>query len=476
MAQGRTRLAAWSADDTLRFYELTETGFSQVGAVGMAHDATAVSEGRPPILGFIKDGRFLSALWQVAPTSSVRLSAFNMVPAEVSNSAYSLSGISFRVVSDWNEPFGYRPLLRGDNTSGYGFAIDDAAAVTNTGTESGFSVASRRSLAFSPDGQLAVLGADSGQSSIHIVDSPTIGNPAFVPLTTLSEHLAPVDAVYWSDDGNFFFAVDRSAGGKVTVFRRGTANAFDAVWEISSAHGDPHAVAVSRDRRHVAVSFVGSGVYTTVVYRRLANVFQPIQTLAQPMGRLLGFSGDGALLIDANAKVAYRNVEGVFEEQVGLFTNVAGTVMAQAVSPHMDQIVSTSSFYDGALAALVTDTVDLQALKVVLLSDAAEFDPNASTLAEVTNGGAYEVHGNGWTEGGEPLTSVANSEVNGNLVALVADDISRIIFGGGIEFRYAVIVEGSTPRIFTDFSQPVIVGADKELGFDFSNGLVVYSL
>lgn len=96
-----------------------------------------------------------------------------------------------------------------------------------------------------------------------------------------------------------------------------------------------------------------------------------------------------------------------------------------------------------------------------LLSGDASFLASHTTKAQVDNSGGYEVHGNGWDQGGENLANVAVSTVTTNDGMIDADDVQVTATGGSIGPADAALVyvdEGGagttkSPLWFIDFGE-----------------------
>lgn len=94
--------------------------------------------------------------------------------------------------------------------------------------------------------------------------------------------------------------------------------------------------------------------------------------------------------------------------------------------------------------------------KVLLLSASAAFLATDTTIAQVTNSGAYEVSGNGWTAGGETLTGVTIPAKDTNDSKFAANDISVDAVGGDIGPASAAVLVNSTdgtPEVFINFGE-----------------------
>lgn len=70
--------------------------------------------------------------------------------------------------------------------------------------------------------------------------------------------------------------------------------------------------------------------------------------------------------------------------------------------------------------------------KMMLLNSSASFNAAHTALTTVSNAGAYEVYGNGWTQGGETLANVAITTVTTNDAKFDADDVLKAITGGSL--------------------------------------------
>lgn len=121
----------------------------------------------------------------------------------------------------------------------------------------------------------------------------------------------------------------------------------------------------------------------------------------------------------------------------------------------------TVRLYNHTTALIAGQTVDLDNLKVMLLDDDSAFDATDTTIDAVSNTGAYEVFGNGWTEGGETLTSVTATTVTTNDALIDADDVDVTATGGNIGPAYAAVIYDATsdkPLKHIDFGQAWTAG------------------
>ena len=116
----------------------------------------------------------------------------------------------------------------------------------------------------------------------------------------------------------------------------------------------------------------------------------------------------------------------------------------------------TISLYDHTVKKLVNKEWIYTTLRVMLLNNSATFTAANTTLSQVSNAGAYQVSGNGWTAGGETLANCAVTVVTTNDAKLDADDISVTASGGTIGPAYKAVIYDDTdssdaPLAFIDF-------------------------
>ena len=87
--------------------------------------------------------------------------------------------------------------------------------------------------------------------------------------------------------------------------------------------------------------------------------------------------------------------------------------------------------------------VDTNALKIALCSSASNIDATVETYAALIGELATA---NGYTNGGEALTTVAWSQTTGD-EALTADDVVWTASGGAITARFAVVYDSTSGYI-----------------------------
>jgi hypothetical protein len=107
--------------------------------------------------------------------------------------------------------------------------------------------------------------------------------------------------------------------------------------------------------------------------------------------------------------------------------------------------MSTVSLYNHSAARFVTGAnAAADTYKVMLLSAAASFNATHTTLAQVSNTGAYEVYGHGWAQGGVTLASVTLALATTNDAMFDAADVAQAISGGDLGPYSAYVIYNDT--------------------------------
>lgn len=141
--------------------------------------------------------------------------------------------------------------------------------------------------------------------------------------------------------------------------------------------------------------------------------------------------------------------------------------------------MSTISLYNHTISRFVTGANSASdTYKVILLNDSASFAATGATLTSVTNGGAYEVSGNGWTAGGETLTNVTLELANTNGAKFDADDIIVTATGGSIGPYSAYVIYNDTdandpPLAYVAMTAPTTITVGQSLEIRWASAGIV---
>lgn len=472
MAIGKPLLATWS-DGTLRMFELSEAGFVQIASTSLSNKDAVNS---PTGLFFVRDSRYLAAV-HTQSYWDIQLKTFHRdLTLIASRQLSNTSGVD-RQRSSYSSAKEYVAVAPiSSQYYVYLNTINVDGAIVNSGYVGNLTQGTLRSISLSPDARFVIQGVTGGNFYNYRPD----GAPESSPFTVRRplEKNTPLDFSVWSADSRFVLFGDKA--GLVEVWKTDVDTLFK-VGEISGGQfGYPVTAAFSPNRRHVAISWQTSGQPTTVIYRRTGNTFQPIQTLSGTFGSLLDFTADGRYLIDAANRRAFEYLEGEFIEAVDLLANVNTGSTAQAISSHIDPPRGVGYFYNDAVPGLTLGSINIESLKIALLSVGASFDKTHTTLDQVTGGGVHEVYGNGWPEGGKSLQNGRWEVRSPASVSIAFDDVTQIIIEDTLRFNYAVIYDDShvdkKPLIFIDFNGLQRAEKDSELKLTFgADGLILYS-
>lgn len=141
----------------------------------------------------------------------------------------------------------------------------------------------------------------------------------------------------------------------------------------------------------------------------------------------------------------------------------------------------TVSLYNHTPKLFANGEVTLASLKLMLLNNSATFTASHVYATDVSSSGTYEVSGNGWDVGGEPIAGAAITTVTTNDAMLDATDLSVDASGGDIGPAYkAVIVDGSySPAlalVWIDFGEAKTAGSGTPFSITWSaSGIVSWT-
>lgn len=142
----------------------------------------------------------------------------------------------------------------------------------------------------------------------------------------------------------------------------------------------------------------------------------------------------------------------------------------------------TANVYNHTAALVTGQSITKTTLKAMLLTSSASFNAGHTSVDDVAGAltgspaaRANEFYGNGWTQGGELLTSVAASTITTNDAKLSAAQISITATGGDIgPARYVLLYDAtsSKPLILYDLGKDEYAGdtTDFKFTFDLAGG------
>lgn len=244
--------------------------------------------------------------------------------------------------------------------------------------------------------------------------------------------------------------------------------------------GTPWRVAASQKGDVVAFSFqIDAATYATKVYKRTGGTYELKNEITGNFGRYLDLTLDGKYLIDCSQRRAFDVAkDGTVTENATLMQNLMPApdiYRGQAISPDMvppPSPMSASRMYPNGLEALTTGQLNLDGLKMMLLSSGAAFDGLAT---DMTGLAAHEVSGNGWPAGGLTLTGRTVSTF-GRYHAYSYDDPVQTL-SGDLTFKSLVIYDSTAgvPLAWSEFPEEVVGASGEDLTFDLAGyGLLVF--
>lgn len=476
MAIGNPLLAVWDVDGVIRTFEYTTGAFVQIGSLGgYTHSvsATALAAGADPYPHMCWD-------WDDSYLVMLRANASNRNIAQVFSPLLALMGSVYLQAQTTNIGGG-RAVSYEDQHEHYHIPsiaqqrmlvkVSEAGVPSLVQTfNSGTLGLGPIDLAISEDGQHFVHSfADAATKPTRLFERTTAAGavPTFTqrtnpPFTTNSQ------IVRFSYNDRSVLTVDTTYAVAKIWTLIGTTWTF--LQDLPLPTGTVKKSVMSPDTKMLAVSVLNGSDYTTRVYRRIGDYFQFHQDLPG-IGKLLDWTADGILLLDAGLRAAYIRFGETFIENNAAMTNIPTLIQAQAISKGRVYPYGFAKLYNAAIEDLAEYNVNVSDLKLTLLQATASFDETHTTLSQVTNSGAYEVHTGLWPAGGVALTGV-NSVDSGAYYDFTSDPVKWIPLATTLVARYGVIYEVSSgrPLIFIDFLNQRAVVQGRQLVIDFQGG------
>lgn len=473
MAEGNPRLAVWESTGTVRTYEYSGGAFVQLAALaGFTHTPSAHPAGIAlyPKLAWAQDGRYIS-IRRAIGTGTSRLQVLNeYLDQKGTMDGQNTSGdasAGLMTFDHANDVSILHPRLSGPYQNSIAVNLNGTAVVLGTAP---VDLAGNNERAFeaAPDGTMLVSG------QVKPTDSRLYRRGAYPAFETPEAFVSRgIDVAGWSPDSEFL--ITGSAADMIVQVFKIIDGAPVLMMELPPEGKVPVAIALSPDYRGLAVGYLSGGAYSTVVYRRSGDFYIKKQTLTG-IGQLLDYSGSGKLLVDAAQRKAYAFDGTTMTLVAGAVDAIPLGMVQQAMSPHVVNPDGQGTLYHNVIDKLLDDIIDLETLKITLLSGDAVFDPTHTTLAEVTGSGAFEIADGGWPAGGLLVTGVVKV-ADADRVLLKSDPIMRVITGSALTARYAVVYDASavdeTPVAFIDFLADKTIAKNTELVLSFRSGNLI---
>lgn len=472
---GRPLLAAWDGE-VLRTYQFT-TGqvFAPLATVALDHATPVSANGESfPLLAWDRDDAFVLADGAASDDQSYHRT-YSPLLAPLDEYLHDSPDVSDAIrayASAAHKSIGAR--TRTAIVYGTMQALDGSVTFPSTNLDLNSDVPARRkSLILSRDANFMLIGyndASQDPTRFFSVSSGGVDNQIFYsakanPPFTIDVHcgaFAPVGdmVVVASAEGAQCWDVEK--------------NFFTWTWvhDIPLPAGVPQRVIFSPSGKLCAIVTLNGGVYTTRIFNRVGTFLQEIQTIVG-LGKLLSFSGDEVLLVDAGLRVCYIRNGNTYESLGGAMANVATQISVQALSSGRVYPDGITRFYDAGVERLIEG---YGALKLTLLKPTAPaFDRTFDTLAEVLDDGAEEVTGGLWPAGGISVPGLSSDRTSEGVYRLLADEVKWLVLSSSMTFRRAVIYDTTDdmPILDIDFQTNRVYPVGREMALDPKNGVLV---
>lgn len=467
-------LATWDTAGTVRLYEFANGVFVQSGTAGgyvsSVDPVNTIGADPYPMLYWINDDTECLVAYSYAATIT-RVSGVNAL-------GETRGFIDVNPTGGTNGPFKVTPVQRkgfflgkNNNNTSSPYMVDRPGGPSGTlrQTRGVIDTLNVTINEISPDLSKVLFRKTTGGLSLYnlsvVYPNVTATTQLASPVLTITPNIAK-----WATDGRTVVIADQTAKRAQSWVYDTASNTWEFFQEIPLPAGIPQKIAHSPDRRIVAISTLDGSILRTRIYRRIGSFFKTLHDF-EGIGRLLDFSEDGILLVDTWQKQAYRMTSAGFVADHAMLASLPTGIRSQNLSTGRTDPYGVPTLFNAAAAAFANKTVNLNALKLTLLTSDFVFNAAAATLNAATNNGAWEVKTGSWPAGGVPLENVASAQGIGYF-SLKTDRVRRTIFNSAITFRHALIYDASNnqPLIAVDLSQDRAFAQNREILLDFRDG------
>lgn len=223
-------------------------------------------------------------------------------------------------------------------------------------------------------------------------------------------------------------------------------------------------------------------VYQTLIFKR--NGFTLVPNYNNPtfsFGKMLAYTGDGLLLIDAGNKTCWTldSSTGIWSDTSTLVAALPIGVSVQALNFFTPAVTQSKFVYDFGAKTLADHSVTLSALALVPFNGVPVFNPTNTTVTQVLGDGGLNIINEvilpGCVSGGIPLVNATFDALTTD-IQFYADDIVRIIIDP-VELGGYLIYDqtNGAPLIMVKFSDIYTTNAQSQLTFSLHDlGFVSY--
>lgn len=241
--------------------------------------------------------------------------------------------------------------------------------------------------------------------------------------------------------------------------------------DIPTGLGAIHNIISSPDKSTMAFVYVNEGVYTTYLFGKYGDYIFKLNDSFTNFGARIEFSADGLYLVDGLSK-KMRRYDGTqwINADAGMSNIVAGAT-GQALSDHVQNQITMSRFYNGAIEAL-TDGRTLD-LRLFLLNDTATFDASHTSISQLDSS---IVRAGMWPQDGVNVN--ITREAGTSRYYINTNNLTQAVVETSITARYALIYDKLTnkPMIFYDLINNRVFPVGSRINIGFTNShLVTYT-
>lgn len=465
-------LAAWDTTGVVRMFEYTGGAFVQNGSLGgfthtFADDTVGAME--YPFLHWLGADTACAIIY-ANTANEASITTLTAGAAVIGTDSFGNSAGRGSMRANALKRTGILFTSNKVANSGQVAKINGAGVPTATAAAS-ISVNNQKVRESSPSGAFLLIALVNGTFYLSELISSVDATPPVFEARTAPTFTIACDLAKWAYDDKTVVIADKGASRVQSWSYDDATDEWSFIQELTPPAGVPQALAMSADKRKMALSTLDGSTYRTRIFRRTGSYFVAEQDF-DGIGWLLDFTEDGVLLLDCANKTALRKqADESFLADNPVLVNVPTGIRSQGVSAGRTDAYGTPFLYDDAVADFADKTVDLANLKLTLLTSSASFDSTDTTLSAATNAGAWELSSGGWPAGGVLLENVVDASGIG-FFALSCDPITRILIETGVTFRYAVVYDATSgvPLIFIDLVDDRAFAKNREISISFRDG------
>ena len=476
MADGNPLLAIhYSTNNTVRIYELLNGSFALIGAAsGFPSSINSTAPEPTNILQWTNDGSRLLVTGRNGTTANVTsVSPAVLGPVTLYSGAITNSTLPINISYGREKNQIYISPVNGSvNATSVGLKVANNGLSALNFSIAPTSMNTVTSVSGSPDANWILYTRSTNSATLAYTNG---SNPNGTPIySTHQQSLGfPTSAAYWSFDSSVVVIV-ASNGTSAYVYKPVktvdpetsaiTIN-LELIQQLPNI-GTINRVAFSGDTRNVAISYVSSGNYTTVMFKKYGEYIIQQPTQFSNFGQTISFTRDGLHLIDAFTRVMYDFNGTSWSINTTAMSNVIAGGTSVSISPHIANALTETKIYDNAVEKFVKDLSTLD-LRMFFLTSSAEFDKTLTNINQIPS--EQIITGGDWPEDG---LAISISESGGvGVYNINAADSNHPVTSSFIQARYAVIYDFITkqPMMFYDLGSNKIIPVGSNLKIDFRN-------